>query len=65
MRTNVILNIPKGKYDWAVKDKGHLLNALGYKNNEFSEAFKILENLIKGEFIAGNYSFRVHDEKGV
>ena len=61
---NINLLIPKGKYDWAIKDKGHLLKALGYRDFEFNDAFEILKKLVKEEFSAGNYNFRIHDEKG-
>lgn len=56
--------IPEGKLDWMIKNKGHLLKQLGYKEDEFLEAVDIIKKLVSEEFVNGNYLFRVHDEKG-
>lgn len=56
--------IPPGKPDWMIKDKGHLLKAMGYKEGEFLGAIDTIKNLIAEEFVKGNYIFRVHDNTG-
>lgn len=56
--------IPDGKIDWMIKDKGHLLKQIGYKETEFYEAVSIIKKLVATEFIKGNYSVRAHDNMG-
>lgn len=56
--------IPIGKIDWMIKDKGHTIKEMGYKESEFLEVVKIIKNLISEKFVIGNYSFKAHDEKG-
>lgn len=61
---SINLIIPEGKYLWAIKDKGHLLKAMGYKQEEFNEAFETIEQLVRENYAWGEYSYRAHDEKG-
>ena len=56
--------IPPGKPEWMIKDKGHTLKEMGYKENEFMGAVDIIKNLIAEEFVKGNYIFRTHDKTG-
>ncbi len=56
--------IPPGKPDWMIRDKGHTLKEMGYKENEFMEAIDIIKNLTAEEFAKGNYIFRAHDKTG-
>lgn len=64
MVDNVKLIIPPKKFEWTFKDKGHLLNEMGYREKEFNEAMEILQKIVKQAYASGSYNFRVHDEKG-
>ena len=58
------LIIPDGKIDWMIKDKGHTLKEMGYKEDEFEMVVAIIGNLVKKEFVKGNYFARLHDKYG-
>ena len=61
---DIKLIIPDGKIEWMIRDKGHLLKEMGYKESEFKEVAILLKNLIRKEFIKGNYFLRTHDKYG-
>ena len=61
---DIELIIPDGKIEWMIRDKGHLLKEMGYKENEFEEVVIIIGDLIREEFIKGNYITRIHDKYG-
>jgi len=56
--------VPPRKDEWMIKDKGHLLKQMGYKETEFIDAINIIKNLTAEEFVKGNYIFRAHDKTG-
>ena len=58
------LIIPDGTIDWMIKDKGHTLKEMGYKEDEFEMVVAIIGNLVKKEFVKGNYFAKLHDKYG-
>ena len=61
---DIQLIVSQGKVDWAIKDKGHLLKEMGYREHEFNEALEIVKKLVRIEFVKGNYIVRNHDNMG-
>lgn len=47
-----------------IKDKSHILTALGYRESEYIEAVETIKNLVAKKYIDGDYIFKAHDEKG-
>ena len=64
LESDIKFVIPEGKVSWMIKDKGHLMNEMGYAISDYNEVIEILLKLIAIEYTKGNYIVREHDEKG-